>query len=500
MWQGDRADFEETRARESSGAAADMRNEENPRADREIGVPGKNPRAPCATGAAGKNAGSEDRPLHGQSREPARMPALPGGEYCRLLQGGGVDHETVFHVALEEAVVGFVDLLDGDALDVGGDVVLGAKIEHFLGFAKAADGGAGEAVAAEDEIEGVHGERLFGSADEGQGAVALEEREVGVEVVLGGDAVEDEIEAARVLQHFVGVFGDDDFVGAETLGVGGFVGRSGEEDDVRAEGMGELDAHVAESAEADDADFLAFANFPVTKGRIGGDAGAEQRSGGGEIEVRGDLQREIFIDHDAIGIAAVGDAGENFVFTVVGEGGAVFAEGFVAIEATGASAAGVDEAADGGDIAFLEFFDGAADFDDAADDLVARNHGINGGHDAFPLIANLMQIGVADAAEEDLDLNVLGTRIAARNGERSEGRGGGMGGVGFGGKGMRFGRSSGNRNLSCSFAHGVFLGVQTVIEPEGMAVCDILVLCESRNQGDHRVGWLILAHGYMKFL
>ena len=63
------------------------------------------------------------------------------------------------------------------------------------------------------------GERLVGEADEAERAVELEEREVGVDVVRGGDAVEDEVEAAGVLAHGGGIFGEDDFVGAELFGV-----------------------------------------------------------------------------------------------------------------------------------------------------------------------------------------------------------------------------------------------------------------------------------------
>ena len=44
---------------------------------------------------------------------------------------------------------------------------------------------------------------------------SAEQVEIGVDVVIGGDGVEDEVEAARVLLHLVGIAGDDDFVGAE---------------------------------------------------------------------------------------------------------------------------------------------------------------------------------------------------------------------------------------------------------------------------------------------
>jgi hypothetical protein len=56
---------------------------------------------------------------------------------------------------------------------------------------------------------------------------------------------------------------------------------------VGSERVRELDAHVAQSAEADDADLLALGHAPVAHGRVGGDSGAEQRRGSGKIEVRG---------------------------------------------------------------------------------------------------------------------------------------------------------------------------------------------------------------------
>src|SRR5579864_6802431 len=50
-----------------------------------------------------------------------------------------VDGEAVLHIRLEQSLVGFVDLLDWDDFDIGGDVVLAAKIEHLLSFGDAAD-------------------------------------------------------------------------------------------------------------------------------------------------------------------------------------------------------------------------------------------------------------------------------------------------------------------------------------------------------------------------
>jgi hypothetical protein len=56
-----------------------------------------------------------------------------------LFQAGDVDDEAIAHVALDHALIGFVDLADGDHLDIGRDTVVGAEVEHLLGLADPAD-------------------------------------------------------------------------------------------------------------------------------------------------------------------------------------------------------------------------------------------------------------------------------------------------------------------------------------------------------------------------
>src|SRR6266567_839534 len=93
--------------------------------------------------------------------------------------------------------------------------------------------------------------------------------------MIGGDGVEDEIEAASVLIHLVGITGDDNF--------------------------------------------LALGDAPVMHRRVRRDPGAEQRRGCGWIEVGGDTQNEAFIDDDAFGVATVGHASEVLVRRVEGK-------------------------------------------------------------------------------------------------------------------------------------------------------------------------------------
>jgi hypothetical protein len=60
-------------------------------------------------------------------------------ELAPTSERGRVDHEAVPHVAGDDAIVGLVDLLAGDDLDVGTQVVLGAEVEHLLRLPDAAN-------------------------------------------------------------------------------------------------------------------------------------------------------------------------------------------------------------------------------------------------------------------------------------------------------------------------------------------------------------------------
>src|ERR1700740_1268172 len=126
--------------------------------------------------------------------------------------------------------------------------------------------------------------------------------------MTGGNTIQDEVEATGMLLHLIGILRDDDFIRAQALAVGDLVLRSGEENHMSPESVGELHTHVTEAAQSHDAHFLAFANLPVMQRRVGGDAGAKQRSRSRGIKTLRYRQDEGLIDDDALGVAAVGDS------------------------------------------------------------------------------------------------------------------------------------------------------------------------------------------------
>src|SRR5665213_1652752 len=197
-----------------------------------------------------------------------------------------------------------------------------------------------------------------------------------------------------------------------------------------SERMSELHAHVAEAAKTHDSDFFALGNAPVTQGRVRCDSRAEQRRGAGEIQIDGDMQDKALFNDYAVGIPAVGDASEVLVREVVSEG-RVGAELLEAGPALGAGAIGIDHAADGGEVARPEPGYCGTHSRDAPDDLMAGDARVDGRHDAAPFVTDLMEVGVADAAEQDVDLNVVFGRIAPRDGSGSKRRSCPGSGIGF---------------------------------------------------------------------
>src|SRR4051794_37064822 len=123
-----------------------------------------------------------------------------------------IDRESVLHIRLEQPLVSFIDLLYGNDFDVSGNVVLTAEIKHLLGFDNSADIRPGKAPTTHDQGEGIDAERSRWRAHDCQVAITAQQVKVGVDVVIGGYSIEDEIEALRVLFHLVRITGNDDLV------------------------------------------------------------------------------------------------------------------------------------------------------------------------------------------------------------------------------------------------------------------------------------------------
>ena len=72
-----------------------------------------------------------------------------------------------------------------------------------------------------------------------------------------------------------------------------------------AHGVGQLDAHMPQSADANDADFLTRPDVPVAQRRVSRDARAQQRRDGGQLLFgMADAQHVALMNDDLLGVTA----------------------------------------------------------------------------------------------------------------------------------------------------------------------------------------------------
>ena len=132
---------------------------------------------------------------------------------------------------------------------------------------------------------------------------------------------------------------------AESAGFFFFAGGGGEGGDLCAEDARELDGHVAEAADADDADARRGIDAVSAHGIVDGDAAAEQRRGLFAGQGVGNGNDKAGVGADAVGVAAVAMNAGAF---------SVGAEIFQAAHAPLALAAGVGLPAEADALADLE--------------------------------------------------------------------------------------------------------------------------------------------------
>src|SRR4029453_1887121 len=100
----------------------------------------------------------------------------------------------------------------------------------------------------------------------------------------------------------------------------------------------------------------------------------------------------MFVHHDAIGIAAIGNAAEVFVRRIESESH-VWAELLEVTFAIRAGPLGIDHATDRDDIAWLVLGNGRTDLGYTADNFMAGYDRIVRRHELAPFVANGVKVG-----------------------------------------------------------------------------------------------------------
>ncbi len=240
-------------------------------------------------------------------------------------------------------------------------------------------------------------------------AVHGDQPQVRAEVVRSGDGVDDDVERVARGGQLIGIGGHDEPLSAEPAGVAGLAGRAADDRGRGAECHGHPDREMPEAAQPRHGDPAAGAHAQGAQGLPDGDAGAEERSRGGRVEAGRKRVREAFADDVLAGEAAQRGGSVLPVGAAVGEGREGAAEVLLARPAHGALAARIDDVADRDGAAGGEAGDRRAGLGHHAGELVARHQGVAGG---AVVVADRVQVAVADAAVVDPDREVVGAQVA----------------------------------------------------------------------------------------
>ena len=207
-------------------------------------------------------------------------------------------------------------------------------------------------------------------------------------------------------------FCQNEMPGSQFFSVFLFRRRCAEYRDFRAHRPGQLDTHVAQTAQSDDAHFHALFDPVAFERGVSGDSCAKQWRDPFEREGFFDFERVVFPDGDPFGVATIGGGFQIALHTVVGEGRMNRAVLFLIRTAFSALSARVDEATDTRMVADFEFLDLFSDFNHFADDLVSRNAGVLRG---TPLTPRGVDVRVTDSRILDFDQDLIGSGFSSMN-------------------------------------------------------------------------------------
>ena len=129
-----------------------------------------------------------------------------------------------------------------------------AEVYTILSFRQSSDEGAGNADLLEHERELHDGVRAGHQPQLHQHPLVVQQPQVGVEVVVGGDRVEDQVQTAARPLHALQVGGHHEVVRPDLLGGGLLAGRGGDGGHGVTHSLGQPHPHLAQAADPNDAD------------------------------------------------------------------------------------------------------------------------------------------------------------------------------------------------------------------------------------------------------
>src|SRR6185437_11002225 len=218
---------------------------------------------------------------------------------------------------------------------------------------------------------------LWGCTDQYHRRVSLEQAEVHVQIVGRRYRVDYEVESRGQGRQILRILRHDEVIGAEAARILFLRSGGAQHRNVRTHRRGEFDSHVTETAQSNHTDPLAGSDLEATKWRIGRDTGTQQRCDAFERKIVRNREQVILVDHDPGRVAAVSRRLSIVLDAVVGHHEVPLTELLLAVAATIAFAARVNEAADTREVADRESLDFRPGLYDAADYLVTWYYGVD---------------------------------------------------------------------------------------------------------------------------
>src|SRR5205807_1965530 len=188
-----------------------------------------------------------------------------------------------------------------------------------------------------------------------------------------------------------------------------------EHSDLCTHRRGELHSHMSEPAQAYDSHLISWLAAEMAQRRVSCDPSAHQWSGFCWIKTLRDPQHITLVNNNLPGIASLGPGLRGLVEAVESERHTFLTEHLMTCPALRADAARIDNAAHPNRVTLAETSCARTMRCYPANNLVARHEREVG---SAPVIAHLVQVAMANAAVENLDLNIVWPRLAPLDLER----------------------------------------------------------------------------------
>ena len=135
--------------------------------------------------------------------------------------------------------------------------MLGTKIEHFLRLGNTADQRTGKRFVSEYQRQSVYAVRAWRHADNDHRAADAEQIQIRIYIVIGRNCIENKVESADERLKISRIACDAKMMCPKRFGINFFRRRGAEYSHLSSHCDRDLNSHVAQAAQAHDADLLA---------------------------------------------------------------------------------------------------------------------------------------------------------------------------------------------------------------------------------------------------